>query len=98
MPVTWCNTGCGFVPLHEEIKYLFTFIFSFLGEKWGTECLNTKFPLPTVLCAGYSVKLKKNRDGNYLLKAFTCLAVLVGTCVSLSEILEAQAIPSVRLS
>ena len=25
--------------------------------KWGTECLSTKFPLPTLLCAGYSVKL-----------------------------------------
>ena len=29
------------------------------GRKWGTECLNTRFPLPTLLCAGYSVKLKK---------------------------------------
>ena len=28
-----------------------------LGGKWGTECLNTRFPLPTLLCAGYSVKL-----------------------------------------
>ena len=28
-----------------------------LSEKWGTECLNTRFPLPTLLCAGYSVKL-----------------------------------------
>ena len=28
-----------------------------LGEKWGTECLKTRFPLPTLLCAGYSVKL-----------------------------------------
>ena len=27
------------------------------GRKWGTECLNTGFPLPTLLCAGYSVKL-----------------------------------------
>ena len=27
------------------------------GRKWGTECLNTKFPLSTLLCAGYSVKL-----------------------------------------
>ena len=63
----------------EEIKYLFTFIFSFirsgvatkaglnsatqhamppeLGGKWGMKCLNTKFPLSTLLCAGYSVKL-----------------------------------------
>ena len=23
------------------------------GRKWGTECLNTRFPLPTLLCAGY---------------------------------------------
>ena len=29
------------------------------GEKWGMECLNSRFPLPTLLCAGYSVKLKK---------------------------------------
>ena len=28
-----------------------------IGGKWGTECLNTRFPLPTLLCAGYSVKL-----------------------------------------
>ena len=27
------------------------------GRKWGTECLNNRFPLPTLLCAGYSVKL-----------------------------------------
>ena len=26
------------------------------GRKWGTECFNTRFPLPTLLCAGYSVK------------------------------------------
>ena len=29
------------------------------GKKWGTECLNIRFPLPTLLCEGYSVKLKK---------------------------------------
>ena len=27
------------------------------SRKWGTECLNTRFPLPTLLCAGYNVKL-----------------------------------------
>ena len=27
------------------------------GRKWGTECLNTRFSLPTLLYAGYSVKL-----------------------------------------
>ena len=26
-------------------------------RKWGTKCLNTLFPLPILLCAGYSVKL-----------------------------------------
>ena len=31
-----------------------------LGRKWGTECLNTRFLQPTLLCMGYSVKLKKN--------------------------------------
>ena len=25
-------------------------------RKWGTECLNTRFPLPILLCAVYSVK------------------------------------------
>ena len=28
-----------------------------LGGKWGTECHNTSYSLPTLLCAGYSVKL-----------------------------------------
>ena len=28
------------------------------GGKWGTEFLNTRFPLPNLLCAGYSEKLK----------------------------------------
>ena len=27
------------------------------GRKWGTECLKTRFPLSTLLHAGYSVKL-----------------------------------------
>ena len=31
-----------------------------IGGKWGTECLNTRVPLPTLHCAEYSVKLKKN--------------------------------------
>ena len=45
----------------EEMKYLLKFIFSFFRSgveaKAGTECLNTRFPLPTLLCARYSVKL-----------------------------------------
>ena len=27
------------------------------GRKWGTECSNNRFPLPTLLCAGYSMRL-----------------------------------------
>ena len=27
------------------------------GGEWVTECLNTKFPMPTLLCARYIVKL-----------------------------------------
>ena len=27
------------------------------NRRKGTECLNTRFPLPTLLCAGYIVKL-----------------------------------------
>ena len=30
------------------------------GGRWGAECLNTRFPLPTLLYARYSVKLKIN--------------------------------------
>ena len=33
--------------------------------KWGTECLNTKFPQPILLCAGYSVKLKTKHINIY---------------------------------
>ena len=29
------------------------------GGKWGTECFNTRFPVPNLLCAGYSVKQEK---------------------------------------
>ena len=29
------------------------------GRRWGTECLNTRFPLHTLHCTGYSVKLIK---------------------------------------
>ena len=28
-----------------------------LDGNWGTECLNTRFPLPTLVSAGYSVKV-----------------------------------------
>ena len=33
-----------------------------IDVKWGTECLNTRFPLPTQLCAGYSMKLQIIRE------------------------------------
>ena len=59
-----------------EMKYLFTFIFSFprfgVEAKRGVEfrhstrnafkSLKTRFLLPTPLCAGYSVKLKKKSN------------------------------------
>ena len=32
------------------------------GEKWRTECLNTMFHLPTLLCEVYSMNLKKVSD------------------------------------
>ena len=35
----------------EEMTLYFNFL------KWGTESLNIWFPLPTLLCAGYTVKL-----------------------------------------
>ena len=43
-----------------------------VGGKWGTECLYTKFPLPTLLCMGYSVKLMKYliKNNNNLLIIF----------------------------
>ena len=34
-------------------------MYSEFGRKWGTECLNIRFPLPALQSAGYSVKLKK---------------------------------------
>ena len=38
-----------------------------LGGKWKTECLATRFPLSTLLCAGYSVKLtNKNKNYKYM--------------------------------
>ena len=36
------------------------------GEKWGSECLNTRVPLHALLHTGYSVKLrKKTIDENH---------------------------------
>ena len=44
-----------------------------LDGKCGTECLNTRFPLPTLLCAVYSVKLIKKNKAN----KFICFNALV---------------------
>ena len=49
----------------EEMEYLIFSLWCRLkrtqptqfGGKLGTECINTKFPLPTLPCAGYNVKL-----------------------------------------
>ena len=43
------------LPLLPYLSYiLFSRAF---GGKWRAECLNIRFPLPSLLCAGYSVKL-----------------------------------------
>ena len=34
---------------------------------WRTECLNSRFPLPTLLCAGYSIKHKGEKKTWYWL-------------------------------
>ena len=67
--VTVKSTGCGFgfgyifisslwcrgkAALSSATQYAMP---PELGGKRGTEFLNTKFPLPTLLCAGYNVKL-----------------------------------------
>ena len=54
--VTVKSTGCGNRSPLEEKKYLF--LAEELGRKWGTKCLNTRFPLFSLLYAGYSVKQK----------------------------------------
>ena len=40
--------------LSSDTQYVMS---SKLGGKWGTKCLNTEFPLSTLLCEGYNVKL-----------------------------------------
>ena len=60
------TTGCGFDPNSRKWNiYLFWGVdfdhsaryVPRIGGKWGTECLNTRFTLPTLRCAGYIVKL-----------------------------------------
>ena len=64
--VTVKLTDCGFNPQSSRWNnYLYLYFHFFaqhavppeFGRKWGTECLTTKFLLPTLLWAGYSVKL-----------------------------------------
>ena len=67
--VTVKPTGCGFDLRSRRWNIYLILYFHFfalvsqhamppeLGRKWWTECLNTRFPLPTLLCPGYSVKL-----------------------------------------
>ena len=59
--VTVKSTGCGFYPHSRKWNIYLHLYFHFfalvssqsagpvLGGKWGTECLNTRFPLPTML-------------------------------------------------
>ena len=71
--VTVNPTGCGFDPYSRRWNIYLNLYFHFFAlvsrqttqhamppefdRKWGTECLNTRFRLPTLLFAGYSVKL-----------------------------------------
>ena len=76
---------CFSIPNLKEITYLFTFIFSFLRSgvtqhamppefdgKWGTGYLNTRFPLPTLLCAGYMHAIHKH-EADFLKKILSKL-------------------------
>ena len=47
------------------------------GRKWGTECLNTRFPLPTLLCAGHSVKLIYL----FILFYYSCQSILLKSII-----------------
>ena len=42
----------------DLIQYLYTSRYTIILCAWGTECLSTKFPMPTMLYTGYSVKLQ----------------------------------------
>ena len=62
-------TGCGFDPMYISIFFALLSKQSALlssvtqhvipefGGQWGTECLNTRFLLPTLLCAVYSANM-----------------------------------------
>ena len=44
-----------------------------LCGKWRTKCLNIRFPLPTLLCTGYSVKQKESYVTNIIKNIFCIL-------------------------
>ena len=69
------------------------------SRKWGTECLNTRFPLATLLCAGYSVKLIYFYFiesliwiyFSYLKYRFNCNIVIENLCDSYGYLLDHDA-------
>ena len=54
--------------------------------KWGAECLNTRFYLPTLLCAGYSLKLKKKKETDVDFFVHTHIPRLVSVVYGLTYI------------
>ena len=44
------------VDSKTELSFVTQHTMPLESRKWGMECLNTRSPLPTLLCAGYSVK------------------------------------------
>ena len=47
------SNGCGFDHHSRKLNIYLNLYFHFT-----TECFNTRFPLPSLLCVGYSVKLR----------------------------------------
>ena len=53
-----CTQQGNYVMVNYKYRKFFAILINnLLYLHWETECLNTKFPLPTLLCVGYSVKL-----------------------------------------
>ena len=49
----------GSIPTRGDEIFIYIYIFIQIGGKCGTECLNTRFPLPTLLCAGEAENKEK---------------------------------------
>ena len=47
------------------------------GGKWGMECFNSRFSLSTLLCAGYSVKVKKREKIKFIKLRVTIFLTLI---------------------